>query len=241
MFEPRTYRRLVAPEGLVCFEVVVKETDLQICAGRDLSERAVELTIEARSAIETYIAGHPRFFESYAPVDVDAAAPEIVRAMAAAGSAADVGPMAAVAGAVAEHVARGLARYSPEVIVENGGDVFVMGSTERVIALWAGEQGVKGVGLVIPGDLMPVAVCTSSGRIGHSTSFGAADAVTVLAPDACLADAAATALANRVRRPEDLGAAIDAARAIPGVLGIVATVDGEIGAWGQVTLAPLRD
>ncbi|MDO9107813.1 MAG: UPF0280 family protein [Coriobacteriia bacterium] len=239
VYEPRSYRKTAAPEGLVCFEVVHKETDLLICAAKDLSPQAHAAILSARDEIETYIASHPRFAESYSPVDVDTGAPAIVADMARAGYAAGVGPMAAVAGAIAEYVARALAEYSDEVIVENGGDVFVIGRVERTLALWAGEEGVRGVGLVVAPEMMPMAVCTSSGRIGHSTSFGAADAVTVLATDASLADAVATALANRIRQPEDVDLALQSAQAIKGVSGVVATVDGRIGAWGAVKLAPI--
>jgi hypothetical protein len=86
---------------------------------------------------------------------------------------------------------------------------------------------------------MPVAVCTSSGRIGPSTSFGTADAVTVLARSGALADAVATALANRVRSEDDIERAVEAARNILGVLGVLVTVDGSIGAWGNVHLVSL--
>ncbi len=238
-YEPRTYRRAVEPEGLVCFEVSVKETDLQICAQRDLSDHAGDLVARARWDLEEYIRAHPHFAETLAPLEVADAAPEIVRRMAGAGSVARVGPMAAVAGVIAEHVAIGLSEESPEVIVENGGDVYLMGSRDRVLALWAGEEGVAGVGIEIRGALMPVAVCTSSGRIGHSTSFGQADAVTVLARDGALADAVATALANQIQKPEDIDRAIEAARNITGILGLVATIDGNIGAWGNVRLVSL--
>jgi len=238
-YEPRTYRRLASPEGLVCFEVTIKETDLQICASSDLTDRAEDLIVQVRWELEEYIRGHPYFAETLTPMEVTDNAPGIVKRMAEAGRIARVGPMAAVAGAIAEHVARGLAEFSTDVIVENGGDLYLIGKHERRVALFAGEDGVQGVGLRIPAGLMPVAVCTSSGRIGHSTSFGSADAVTVLARNASLADAVATALANRVRCADDVERAIEAARNILGVLGVLVTVDGSIGAWGNMHLVSL--
>jgi ApbE superfamily uncharacterized protein (UPF0280 family) len=108
------------------------------------------------------------------------------------------------------------------------------------VALWAGEEGTAGVGLRVPAGLQPVSVCTSSGKIGHSESFGEADAVSVLSRNGSLADAVATALANQVRTPEDIEAAIEAARNILGVLGVVATIDGHVGAWGNVHLMALE-
>lgn len=239
VWEPRTYRASVAPSGLTCFEVALRETDLQICATNDLSGPARELIASARAELESYIARDPRFAESYVPVTVAADAPRIVADMARAAAAVGVGPMAAVAGAVAQYVAQGLSALSDEVIVENGGDVYLVGATERTMALWAGEHGVQGVGLVIPPDMLPLGVCTSSGRIGPSKSFGEADAMTVLARDAALADAAATALGNRIHGPADLEGVLDAARGIEGLAGVVATIDGHIGAWGAVRLTAL--
>ncbi|MBE0475664.1 MAG: UPF0280 family protein [Coriobacteriia bacterium] len=239
-YEPRTYRRTVDPAGLACFEVAIRETDLQVCAVRDLTNETEDLVVRARWDIEQFILAHPRFRESYAPYDVPAGAPEIVRRMSRAGFKASVGPMAAVAGAIAEYVARGLSSISPEVVVENGGDIYLIGGTDRTVALHAGRSPVTGkVGIRVPGGLQPVAVCTSSGSVGHSESYGSADAVTVLARDGALADAVATALANRVREPGDIEAAVEAAKNVTGVLGVLATVGGHIGAWGNVHLTSL--
>jgi len=239
-YEPRLYRRVVDPAGLTCFEVVVAETDLAICAVEDLSDVAEDLAIRARWDVENYIVRHPRFAESYVPVQVEPDAPAIVQQMARAAWRANVGPMASVAGAIAEYVARGLAEKTPDVIVENGGDVYLIGGHERVVALWANQPGVDRIGLRIPAGMQPVAVCTSSGTIGHSDSLGSADAVTALAHDGALADAVVTALANRVHGAEDIEKAIAAARNVPGVFGVLVTIGGHVGAWGSVRLTPLE-
>jgi ApbE superfamily uncharacterized protein (UPF0280 family) len=240
-YEPRKYRRVVTPEGMTTFEVVIKETDLQISATSDLTGPAEDLIAQARWQIESYIRANPRFAETWSPIDVPEDAPDIIRAMARAAKSARVGPMAAVAGVVAEYVARGLAKYSAEVVVENGGDIYIVGWTDRTVALWAGDSELTGkVGLRIPRALLPVAVCTSSGTVGHSTSLGAADAATVIAHDGALADAVATALANRVHSPEDIQRAIDACKAVTGVLGLLVVVGDHLGAWGNVHLTALE-
>jgi ApbE superfamily uncharacterized protein (UPF0280 family) len=239
-FEPRTYRRRVAPVGLVTFEVVVRETDLMIAARRDLTAEATALAELARADIEGYIAHNRRFVESFVPFAVDADAPAIVREMADAASHAGVGPMAAVAGAVAEHVARGLAALSDEVVVENGGDIFMVGDVERTIALHAGPSPLsERIGIVVPADVMPAAVCTSSATVGPSVSLGSADAACVVARSGALADAVASALGNRVHSPEDVGRAIDAVRGIDGVLGLVIIMGETLGAWGAARLVAL--
>lgn len=239
-YEPRTYRLSVSASGLVPFEVVVGQTDLQVLAERDLSDTATILVREARRNLESYIAAHPRFAESFVPVPVEPDAPGIVRQMAEAARAASVGPMAAVAGAVAEYVAVGLSELSAEVIVENGGDTYLIGRRDRVVGLWAGEGVAAGMGLAIGGDSLPLAVATSSGTIGPSVSLGRADTMTVLSRSGALADAVASAAGNRVRSATDLAGALELARGVAGVLGAVVSVDGDVGAWGAVKLVPIE-
>jgi ApbE superfamily uncharacterized protein (UPF0280 family) len=240
-FEPRTYRRTVDPGGLATFEVVELETDVHIAAQRDLSGEAAGLVREARADLEAYIARHPRFRESFVPVAVEDDAPAIVRAMAAAADAAAVGPMAAVAGALAEFVGAGLSSQSREVIVENGGDVWLGGGTERVVAVHAGSSPLSGrVGILVPAELMPCAVCTSSATVGPSVSLGRADAACVVATSGALADAVASALGNRVHSPEDIERAMAAVRDIPGVLGLAVVIGESLGAWGRARLVPIQ-
>ncbi|MDY0341558.1 MAG: UPF0280 family protein, partial [Coriobacteriia bacterium] len=189
VWEPRTYRQIVDATGLVASSVVVRETDLQVLALRDLSDEALCVVQTLRSELDPYVAAYPRFAESYAPVRVTASAPELVQAMARAGEVAGCGPMAAVAGAIAERVARRLECHSAEVIVENGGDIYLMGSVARSVLLVAGDSPLSGrVAIAIDAGSLPLAVCTSSGKVGHSVSLGSAHAVTVIASDGALAD-----------------------------------------------------
>jgi ApbE superfamily uncharacterized protein (UPF0280 family) len=239
-YEQRTYRRSMEPFGLTCFEVRVKESDLYVCAERELTGVAEDLLCTVRWDLESYIATHPRFAESYAPVQVETDAPAIIQQMARAAWRANVGPMASVAGAVAEYVAKGLAEHSANVIVENGGDVYLLGDRERVVALWADQPGVDLIGLKIPAGMQPVAVCTSSAKVGPSVSFGSADAVTAIAHDGALADAVVTALANTVHDAEDIPRAVEAAKRVPGVFGVLITIEGHVGAWGNIHLVPLE-
>ena len=239
VWEPRTYRQVVDAPGLVAFSVALKETDLQVLAGRDLSREAVDAVAALRADLERYIAGHPRYAESYVPVAVEADAPEVVRAMALAGQAAGTGPMAAVAGAIAERVVMALQPYSTEVIVENGGDIYLSGPTARRILLVAGDSPLSGrVAIALDPDAHPLAVCTSSGKVGHSVSLGSAHAATVIAADGALADAVATALGNRVHGPTDVEEALEWACGVPGIRGAVIIAGGTMGARGDVRLEP---
>ena len=239
-YEPRTYRRRMAREGLVGFRVMVKETDLWVLADRDFTPEARQAVLQEREQLESYLAGHPGFLEALAPWPEDAFAPLVVREMIAAAARVGVGPMAAVAGALAERVGRALIPSSAEVIVENGGDIFLQLQQPATIALFAGKSRLSGrVGLKIDPAWGPLGVCTSSGTVGHSLSFGRADAACVVAANAALADAAATGLGNRVPDAGAIPPALEWAGTIPEILGAVVIVGEKLGVWGRVELAPL--
>jgi ApbE superfamily uncharacterized protein (UPF0280 family) len=238
--EPRTYRTRMARPGLKGFRVAVKETDLWVLAARDYTREVQELVIQERRQLEAYIAGHPGFLTSLAPWPPDPFGPPVVREMIEAAAVAGVGPMAAVAGALAARVGRQLALLSPEVIVENGGDIFLAITQPATVALLAGKSALSHrVGLKLDPSLSPLGVCTSSATVGHSLSFGRADAACVLAPSPALADAAATALGNRVQGPDTIVPALEWIASLPEILGAVLIVGQKLGAWGRVELVSL--
>lgn len=236
----RSYRTSMARGGLTSFQVKIQETDLMILARQELRTMAAETVLQERRRLEHYIAGHPGFLESLRPWPEDPLAPGIVKEMIQAGARVNVGPMAAVAGAIAAAVGRALLHHSPEVIVENGGDIFLKTDEPATVALYAGRSPLSlKVGMAIAAEMTPLGVCTSSGTVGHSLSLGRADAACVLAADTALADAAATALGNRVKVPEDIPAALEWLSSTPGVLGGVVIAGDKLGAWGEVELRPL--
>ncbi|MEA3402851.1 MAG: UPF0280 family protein [Armatimonadota bacterium] len=209
--EPRRYRRTVAAEGLVAFEVAVGESDLLVLAEREMRADARAAAREVRRLIESHGALHPEFLEARTPLPLPDGVTGPVAAMYEAARRVGTGPMAAVAGTVAEHVARALAEDGGEVIVENGGDLYLITATTRVVAIDAGRSAWSGrLGLAVPPGER--AVCTSSGTVGHSASAGRADAVVIAAGGGAEADAIATAAANRVRGPDDVEAAVEWAR-----------------------------
>jgi uncharacterized protein len=239
-YEPRTYRTRMARPGLVGFRVAVRETDLWVLAAHDLSQEVREVVLQERRQLEAYIAAHPEFLTTLAPWPEDPFAPPVVREMIAAAKIAGVGPMAAVAGALAERVGRALAPLSDEIIVENGGDIFLKVASPATVSLFAGQSPLSHrVGLKIGPELSPLGVCTSSGTVGPSLSFGRADAACILAPSSALADAAASGLGNRVTDAGAIAAALEWAASVPGLLGAVVIVGDKLGAWGRVELAPL--
>ena len=240
-YRKRTYRSRVAPGGLVSFEVRIRETDVHILSGTDLRQEATAAVFRYRGQLEGYIARHPEFVTSLSPLPLDPTAPPIVKTMLGAGRAAEVGPMAAVAGAMAEYVGLDLlAAGAGEVVVENGGDIYFCRNQESVVGIFAGPSPLSNrVGLKIPASRMPLGICTSSGTVGHSLSLGEADAVTVLAKDTALADAVATLVGNMVQPGQGLEPALGKGSVIAGVLGVVIIRGEELGAWGEVELVPL--
>ncbi len=233
--QPRTYRHWVESKDLVAFNVIVKESDLYILASVNLKRKAYRLVAKYRSILEKYIEQHPAFLTALEPIAVGDDAPQIVRSMAEAGEKAKVGPMAAVAGAVADFVAAGLLPFSPEIIIENGGDIYLKSLSRRVVGIYAGKSPLTGrIGLEIEAEDTPLGISTSSGTVGHSLSFGKADAATVIADSATLSDAVATAIGNIVKQPTDISAAIDFGKNILGVRGILIIIGDQIGLWGQV-------
>jgi uncharacterized protein len=236
-YQARTYRHWIEGKDLIAFSVTEKETDLYIRAHSNLQKKARRIMLKYRKQLEGYIERNPAFQTSLEPITVTENAPAIVREMAEAGRQAGVGPMAAVAGAIAECVGKELLDFSPEIIVENGGDVFLKILKKRVVGIYAGESPLTGkVGLEISPQDTPLGVCTSSGTVGHSLSFGKADAVVVTATYAALADAAATAIGNLVKQPGDIDKALKFARGIGGLKGVVIIIGNDIGAWGEIKL-----
>ncbi|MDL2291390.1 UPF0280 family protein [Desulfovibrio sp. OttesenSCG-928-F20] len=241
----RWYRSPAPQPGEASFQVVLEQSDLWITVREDClplaRTRALELLTEARAPISAWTQLDPAFGPALAPLDVPDHAPDIVRRMAAAARIMQVGPMAAVAGAVAEHVARGLLPLSPDCLVENGGDSMLFSSKERLVALLPDPHGKATLGLRLEAGAFPLSLCASSGTFGHSLSFGKGDLAVARSKNACLADAAATALCNRLKKPGDAGRVAEFAASFKnqGLDGVFVQCCGEIGVWGDMELVSL--
>jgi len=217
--------------------VVIQETDLLIFAERSLEEEARQRVLHYRHHLEEYIRTAPHFARSFVPLPPDEYAPPIIREMLHASRCAQVGPMASVAGALAEQVGNDLLEHTHNVIVENGGDIFLRVSEDLTIGIYAGSSPLSNkLAIKIPATMTPLGVCSSSGTVGHSLSFGAADAVTILAQSTPLADATATAVGNQVKQPQDIPTGLDFAQTIEGILGALIILDDQFGAWGAIEI-----
>ncbi|MFH1612311.1 MAG: UPF0280 family protein [bacterium] len=180
---------------------------------------------------------NPLFLTSLEPIYLEKNVPSIVKEMIKASAKVGVGPMAAVAGAIAEFVGKTLLNYSKEIIVENGGDIFIKSSKKRYIGIYAGNSFfTKKIAIEIFPEKTPLGICTSSGTVGHSLSFGKADAVTIISSSTALSDAAATAVGNLIKNELDIFQGIEFVKNINGLKGVLIIKNDKIGIWGDIKI-----
>ncbi len=239
-YQKRFYRNWIKAKDLYLAQIMEKETDLEILTDKPIDRDFVAGKIRLyRWGIEGYINKDRRFLTTLKPLEVELNAPAIVKEMAGQSKKANVGPMATVAGAVAEFLGRDLLKKGhKEVIVENGGDIFLEIRKARIIGIYSGGAKLwQSLSLKIKPEDTPMGICTSSGTVGHSLSFGCADSVVILSKKAALADAVATATANRVQSRKDLQNALGFAKSVKGVLGAVIIIKNHLVSWGKVEFA----
>ncbi len=239
-YEERLYRDKTQGHELIEQTLIQNESDLQIYSNVPLVDKAEQVLKKIRQDLQSYIKKHPAFETSLEPLETKKDAPEIVRRMAQASSKANVGPMAAVAGAVSEYVGKTLeasCQGVTDIFIENGGDIYLNSAVERRILVHAGQSVLnEKIALKIKPEMTPCGICTSSGTVGHSLSYGNADAVVVISKNTLLADATATSIGNLVKSANEIETAINFGKEIKGIDGILIIVGEKIGAWGQIEL-----
>lgn len=244
----RTYRTQFNSDRFSSFEIKHKETDLWIGVDtasfkEDMKTVAAAKTVELRKKLDEYILTEPFFKKSLKPFQPAETAPAEAKEMAAATEIAGVGPMAAVAGLFAREVGETLVQNFSieEMVIENGGDIFVLLKDELVFSVFAGESPLsERIGLVIPAETGKLGICTSAGTVGPSMSFGKADAVVVICKDAVLADAYATALGNKVKSPNDVEKVINQSEKFPEIISMLIICDDKIGIRGDFEIRFLK-
>jgi len=236
-YKERFYRQWVNFSDLYRYRISAQESDIEIFTDCILEEEFLrKRVLFYRQQIKDYIVRDRRFLVWLKPLAVEKNTFPIVRDMAQAAEIANVGPMASVAGAIAQYLGKAvLAKGAKEVIVENGGDIFLKIRKTRFIGIYAGESKFSGkLFLKITPQQSIHGICTSSATVSHSLSFGNADAVTILAKDAIIADALATAACNLVKTENDFNRAIDFVKKIKMVYGIIIILKDKLASWGKV-------
>ncbi len=238
----RSYRNEFCPPGMHSFTLAVKETDLWVAVDSNVSISKMAEELEnyiwrQRIYLEKYLEQDPLFRKALTPHLAKRGAPELAVCMARAANRARVGPMAAVAGAFAQLAGEWLLEHTGQVIVENGGDIFCCCTQPLHVGIYAGSSPFSGRLVVdVDGVGKPLGICTSSATVGPSFSKGQADAAVIVAADALLADAVATAAANKVRTKEDLEYVTRFAMKIEGVEGVLVIMNDKLAACGNIQL-----
>ena len=244
MYNDRTYRQQFRTDRWHGFVVKYKETDVWIGVDkksfhREMTEFVEQIIRNLRDEADSYLAKNLRYTLSLVPYNALDDAPEILKKMSEISQQTGVGPMATVAGAFAEHIAKELKKCFniEEIIVENGGDIYVDIQNDIEVAVFAGKSPLsEKVGLRIEAKESPLGICTSSGTVGHSLSFGRADAVMIVCKDATLADAYATVFANKIQTEEDIDPTLKLIEKEKNILSAMLVKNEKMGVVGQFEL-----
>ncbi len=243
-YKERSYRSRFSGDERRWFCVKFLESDLWIGVDSGSYSASMEpdtyaMLVDLRRTMDAYLLMDPAFKSALTPYDAGLEAPDILKEMSRVSHKTGIGPMSAVAGAVALRVADFIkSKFGVnEVIVENGGDIYAEASSDMDISVFAGQSPLsERVGLHIPATAFPLGICTSSGTVGPSLSLGRADAMMIICKDALLADSYATAFANCIQTINDLQPIIERIQKIPDILGALAVKDDRLALCGQYEL-----
>ena len=213
----------------------IGETAVTIAADAEHQSRAVDAIIAARSDVKRHIVNDPFFLTTFEPYDCGRDASNIVRRMCAASRTVGVGPMATVAGAIAQ---AGLEAMIDNGCrhgwIDNGGDIALLLEQPVTVEVYCEPDAPEAFALEVDtlGEIL--GVCSSSGRLGHSISLGESDVSVAIADSAVLADAAATAIGNCARGKNDLVECFRPVKGVEGFVGGLAVLGGDVSMCGRV-------
>jgi ApbE superfamily uncharacterized protein (UPF0280 family) len=235
VYEERYYREYIKKKSIKNYNVTVFETDLQIYSDVDLKDEIKKSVEDLRKILTDYIERHPEFNFSLYPVKVLPDDSDFIRHMKESSRRLNVGPMATVAGAISHYIGFLYKDRAKTLIIENGGDIYISSDEDRVVLIDAGKSkfGNK-LNIKIDKEDLPVGICTSSGKMGHSLSFGKSDAVVIISKDTLLADATATAVGNFINCKKDIETGIEFIKKIDGIDGAIIIAEDSIGAYGKI-------
>jgi len=248
MIEPRIYRERLSKGRFYSFTIGYKDSDIWIGVDflsyrESIPEFAQQQLVSLRKELEEYILLQPEFASSFSPIDLLLNAPEIAVEMAKAGKIAGTGPMAAVAGAFSEFIGKAIQNEFSvkEIIVENGGDIYLVVQNDLIMSVFAGKSELsEKIGVEIKAHDTPIGICTSAGTVGPSISFGKADAVMVACKNTALADAFASAIGNCIQCSSDIDPTLHKFKTQSEVLFTLAICEGKIGLQGIFNICPIK-
>jgi ApbE superfamily uncharacterized protein (UPF0280 family) len=241
-YEPRLYREAMGNPRWRSYRAEYLETDLWIAVDSgNYSVKAEEYSkyriVYYRNILDKHIRDFPEFLTSLTPLAVQQEAHPLIVEMYHASGIAGTGPMSAVAGAVAEYICNDLIsefRFR-EAIIENGGDIFMKIDSPSTISVYAGASPLSDrIGLIIKPEDTPLSVCCSSGTVGHSFSFGNADAAVIACRSGAQADAYATASCNAVKNASMVSEVTQLFLLKPEIISVVIIKDDKVGIGGKL-------
>jgi ApbE superfamily uncharacterized protein (UPF0280 family) len=224
----------------------IKQTNIYLQTDFEPSLEFADQSIRYnRAIIESYITENPEFLTSFSPVEISYNVPTIIKRMKRASLIAGTGPMASVAGAIADIAAEALCNGGGSYgIAENGGDISIIGNKSRsIVGIYAGSSsggnnnGLKKFAFKLRQTDLPIGICTSAGNLGHSISLGEADAAIVIANSATIADSAATQLGNFIKKDDPEGSVqrtLEVADGIHEIKGCLIFIDNLVGRVGKL-------
>lgn len=231
------YRRNISTAGKYSYRLAYKYTDLYITSDAVISGKLREPLIRFYEQLKKVIRENKGFRESLYPLKTDRSWPAPVRDMCRSAALFGVGPMAAVAGAVCDSIAREVSDECSFLMIENGGDVYIKSANTVKASLFTGSRYFPEIlGISIGSGSTPCGLCSSSGMMGHSLSLGKSDLVTVVSESAAMADAAATAIANAVSTKPDIDRTIKKYIRYSQVKGLIILKDDRLAIWGDLQL-----
>lgn len=208
----------------------VGETHMTVLLDLDAIDSVRDAVFEARRHVENRIREDPFFGITHSPVEPKSKDPDVIKSMCEASVSANVGPMAAVAGAIAgKAVEAAVSKGCRFAVVENGGDIAYVSDREFTVGIYAGDSEYPGIAVRMPPSKGMKSVCSSSGVVGHAFSYGRSGISTVFSSNPSLADACATLLGNvsSGKDEEELTGSVESVLQIGGVDGCF-TIVGEL-------------
>ncbi len=236
------YRSVITSKHKICsYEVLYKETSLYIKSPKNFKNKILKYLIFLRTPLENFIQQHPEFLTSLAPIKLQNHVPQIVKTMCNVSQKVGLGPMSAVAGTIAEFLGYEMIKWLDKenlrkfLIIENGGDIFSYVDEPITVGIYAGEKSIFTNRLGIKINLLnqPLGICSSSGTVGHSLSFGKADIVVIVSLKASFSDSLATATCNLVKTSKDVNKAIEFAKKFDETIFVCIGINRTISFWSK--------
>jgi uncharacterized protein len=205
----------------------------------DLPSFCLKNIRQHRKQLDDFIELDSTFRTSLVPLPYNNIAPEIAREMYISSQNSDTGPMASVAGAFADMLGKEIIKqFDPkELVIENGGDIYILAKKDMKTAVFAGNSPLsEKIGILIPHEMTPLGICTSSATVGPSLSLGVSDATMIVCKNTALADGYATKFGNMVQSENDIQTVLEKIKKIPEIISAIVVCGDKFGIAGKLKL-----